>query len=68
MIPRDTRAQQLAFSILGECGIAAIWRLNIAAADAHRTGHPATAAIILEIAEAAEEAWLRAEGERVLAG
>ena len=68
MIPRDTRAQQLALSILGECGIAAIWRLNIAAADAHRTGHPATAAIILEIAEAAEEAWLRAEGERVLAG
>jgi hypothetical protein len=43
-------------------GIAAIWRLLVAAADAHQRGHPAAAASILEIAEAAEEAWLRAEG------
>jgi hypothetical protein len=37
----------------------------MAAADAHQTGHPAAAGAILEIAEAAEEAWLRAEEERV---
>jgi hypothetical protein len=35
--------------------IAAIWQLHMAAADA-----------MLEIAQAAEAAWLRAEGERSL--
>jgi len=47
-------------------GIAAIWQLHLAAAEAHRTGHPSAAASILELADAAEEVWLRAEGERVL--
>ena len=58
--------ERLALTMLARDGIAAIWQLNEAAADAHRTGHPAAAASILEIAEAAEEAWLRAEGLRVL--
>ena len=58
--------KHLALSMLGECGIAAIWRLNLAAADAHRTGHSAAAAAILEIAEAAEEAWLRAGNTKVV--
>ena len=51
-------------SILDRKGIAAIWTLHVAAAEAHRTGHPAAAAAILEIAEAAETAWISAT-ERV---
>jgi hypothetical protein len=31
-------------------------------------GHPAAAIAILEIAEAAEEAWLRAEGKTAIGG
>jgi hypothetical protein len=56
--------EKLALSILADNGVAAIWQLHMAAADAHQTGHPNAAAAILEIAEAAEEAWLRAEGVR----
>jgi hypothetical protein len=66
MAPPCILTKQLALSLLSECGIAAIWRLNLAPADAYRTGHPAAAASILEIAEAAEEAWLRAEGTWIL--
>ena len=51
---------KIARSILADAGIAAIWQLQVAAADAHRTGHPRSAAAILEIAETAEEAWLDA--------
>jgi len=58
---------EVALSILSDNGIAAIWQLHVAAADAQQTGHPAAANAILEIAEAAGEAWLRAEGMRVLA-
>ena len=53
-------AHRLARSILAREGIAAVWQLHVAAADAHRTGHPRSAAAMLEIAEAAEEAWLKA--------
>lgn len=66
MAASETLSQRLALAVLGECGIAEIWRLNVAAADAHRTGHPAAAAAIADIAEAAEAAWLRAEGTRSL--
>src|SRR5438477_13101892 len=52
--------QKLARSILAREGIAAVWQLHVAAADAHRTGHPRSAAALLEIAEAAEEGWLEA--------
>ena len=51
--------------MLASDGIAAIWQLHMAAADAHQTGHPAATDALLEIAEAAEAAWLRAEGECV---
>jgi hypothetical protein len=68
MAPSCTLTKHLALSMLSECGITAIWRLNLAAADAHRTGHPAAAAAILEIAEAAEEAWLKAEGRDAIPG
>ena len=60
-------SEKLALSILAREGIAAVWQLHLAAADAHRTGHPVAAASILEIADAAEEAWLRAEGIREFA-
>src|SRR5438477_12736222 len=39
-------------------GVAAIWTLHVAAGEAHRTGHPGAAAAMLEIAEAAERAWI----------
>jgi hypothetical protein len=60
-------AEKLALTILAREGIAAIWLLQTAAADAHRTGHPLAAASMLEIAEAAEEVWLRAEVMRSFA-
>jgi hypothetical protein len=66
MICSHILAEKLAVSLLASNGIAAIWQLHMAAADAHQTGHPAAAGAILSIAEAAEEAWLRAEGVRVL--
>ena len=66
MTLRRTRAENLAMTMLARDGIAAIWQLHLAAAEAHRTGHPSAAASILELADAAEEVWLRAEGERVL--
>ena len=52
--------EKIAMSILSREGLTAIWKLHEAAADAHRTGHPRAAAAIVEIAEAAEEAWLTA--------
>ncbi len=62
MIPRRTLTDNLALMILARDGIAAIWQLNLEAAEAYRTGHPFAAVSILEIADAAEDAWLRAEG------
>lgn len=50
--------EKIALSILARDGIAAIWALQVAAAEAHRSGHPRSAEAILEIAEAAERAWL----------
>src|SRR5205823_6366981 len=52
MTADDTLTEKLALSVLAREGIAAIWQLHMAAADAHRTGHPAAAAAILDIAEA----------------
>jgi len=62
-----TQTNQLALSMLARDGIAAIWQLHLAAANAHQTGHPAAADAMLEITEAAEAAWLRAEGLREFA-
>lgn len=66
MASRNKLTQQLALSMLARDGIAAIWRLHLSAANAHRTGHPKAAESILDLAEAAEEAWLRVEGARSL--
>jgi hypothetical protein len=60
-----TLSEKLALSILARDGIAAIWQLNLHAAGAYRTGHPRAAVSILEVADAAEQAWLRAEGARI---
>jgi hypothetical protein len=66
MTPGRTLTEQLAISILAREGVSAIWHLYLSAAEAHRTGHSSASAAILDIAEAAEEIWLRVEGDRVL--
>ena len=53
-----TLANRLARSILARESVGAIWSLYLAAAEAHRTGHPHSAAAIIEIAEATERASL----------
>jgi hypothetical protein len=67
MTPHRTLTDDLALMILGRDGIAAIWQLNLEAAEAYRTGHPFAAASIMEIADAAEAAWFRAEGAQAFA-
>jgi HD superfamily phosphodiesterase len=57
-LSRQTITEKLALAILARDGIAAIWKLNEAAADAHQTGYPHSAAAVLEIADAAEAALL----------
>jgi hypothetical protein len=49
-------SETLALELLARDGIAAIWQLNLAAADAYRSGHPRAAQSMLEIADAAEQA------------
>jgi hypothetical protein len=53
-----TQADELARSLLAKQGIGAIWKLYEAAAAAHRGGFPHSAADLLEVAEAAERAWV----------
>jgi hypothetical protein len=55
-----TITEKLAFSILADQGVAAIWNLHECAAEAHRMRYPRSAEANLEIAEAAEQAWLSA--------
>ena len=52
-----TLTEKLAVTMLARDGIAIIWQLHTDAARAYRTGHPEAAAALLEIAEAAEEAY-----------
>jgi hypothetical protein len=59
--------ERITLMLLARDGIAAIWQLNLQAAEAYRMGHPCAAESILEVADAAEEAWLRAEGAREFA-
>jgi hypothetical protein len=53
----NTQTDKLARSLLAKQGIGAIWRLHQAAAQAQRAGFPQSAADLIEIAEAAEQAW-----------
>ena len=56
MTRAHTLTEKVALSMLAREGIAAIWQLHMAAADAHQAGHPHAAEAILDIAEAAEAA------------
>ena len=59
MIRLHTLTKGIALRMLARDGIEAIWQLQVAAAIAHRTGSPGVAASIIEIAETAEQEWLR---------
>jgi hypothetical protein len=59
MALRRPRTENLALTMLARDGIAAIWTLHLAAADAYRDRHKAVAVSIIEIADAAECEWLR---------
>jgi hypothetical protein len=61
-VSQHSVTKRLAATILAREGIAAIWELHVAAAEAYRMGHPCAAASILEIAEAAEDKCVRARG------
>ena len=61
-----SHTEELALSVLACGGISVIWTLHQAAADAYRAGCRGAAAAISEVAEAAEAAWLRAEGAQSL--
>jgi hypothetical protein len=60
-----TEADKLARSLLAKQGIGAIWKLHQVAADAHRAGFRLSAADLIEVAEAAERAWI-GDGKRCL--
>jgi|HubBroStandDraft_4_1064222.scaffolds.fasta_scaffold282541_1 hypothetical protein len=65
---RQTFVRNLAVKMLACEGITAIWQLNVAAADAHRVGRSGVAAMLIEIADAAEWEWVAtATGEAKLA-
>jgi len=53
-----TQTDKLARSLLPRRGIGAIWALHEAAAAAHRTGFPQSAAALIEVAETAEREWM----------
>jgi hypothetical protein len=52
-------AEQIALDLLEHDGIATIWSIHLAAARAYREGNSRAAASLIEIADAAEEAWWR---------
>jgi hypothetical protein len=55
---RQIFARKLAVRMLAGEGITAIWGLNVAAAAAYRRGQSSAAAMLIEIADAAEREWL----------
>ena len=55
--------KELALNLLAVDGSAAIWLIHLTAAKAHRQGHPRAAQILIEIADVAEQEWLRNSGE-----
>ena len=62
-----TQTDKLARLLLAKQGIGAIWRLHEAAAAAHRAGFRLSAADLIEVAEAAERAWM-SDGKCCLRG
>jgi hypothetical protein len=67
MTLQHTESNKLARSLLAKQGIGAIWRLYEAAAAAHRAGFHLSAADLIEVAEAAERAWI-SDGKCCLKG
>jgi hypothetical protein len=58
MIRLDNLHDGIATRMLAHSGIAAIWKLYVAAAIAYRTGNLAAAGSIMELADAAEREWM----------
>ena len=55
---RQTFAQKLAVRMLAREGMTVIWELHVAAAGAYERGKSSVAAMLIEIADAAEREWL----------
>jgi hypothetical protein len=55
---RQIFAQKLAVRMLAGEGVTSIWQLHIAAAAADKRGQSSAAAMLIEIADAAEREWL----------
>ena len=51
--------KEIALNLLTIDGSAAIWLIHLTAAKAYRQGHPRAAQILIEIADVAEQEWLR---------
>jgi hypothetical protein len=66
--PYRTHIERLAQSILDDKGVGAIWQLHLDAAYAYRTGYPAAAVGIWDLAEAAEREWQRRGNAPALIG
>jgi len=56
-VPPRAASRQIALTLLACNGIAAIWDLHTAAADAHALGKREMAECFIAIAEAAEREW-----------
>ena len=67
MTLQHTESNKLARSLLAKQGIDAIWRLYEATTAAHRAGFHLSAADLIEVAEAAERAWI-SDGKCCLKG
>ena len=58
MIRLDNLPDGIASRMLAQSGIAAIWKLHVAAAIVYRTGNLPAAASIMDLADAAEREWM----------
>jgi hypothetical protein len=54
-----TAAEEIALELLTSDGIAAIWKLHLIAATAHRARDDRAGEILIAVADAAEEVWRR---------
>jgi len=59
---RRTHDEDIALTMLERHRIAVMWELHLIAAKAYREGSKASAAAIIEIADAAERGWMRGNG------
>jgi len=59
---RRSHVENIAFTMLERHGIAVMWELHLIAAKAYREGSKASAAAIIEIADAAERMWMLGNG------